>query len=342
MVLYLAGLGLGSLDYITLKLIKEVKKCDILYLDTYTGFISNELMDWLVKIFRARLRLATRKDLEDDLLKIVEEARNKDVAVLVSGDPLIATTHIPMLIEAIKRGVPYRIIHGISIYSAAASIAGLQAYKFGRTATLAKKGDPKETYRVIRENLERGLHTLVLLDTAEGGLTIHNALRRLLEVEDSFSQGVVREDTLVIGLAMIGFEGQTVRVGLVEELIREEFPPPPHTLVFPGELHFMEVEALTKMYKIKEEAVRKHKPPRCEKERAWRYIVKTGEVIEALRAREANREAQKMLEIAMSYLEDAQRFWSSGEIFNALALTAYSWYALGYSRCGPHPGSWKF
>lgn len=324
MVLYLAGLGLGSLDYVTLKIARELEDCDTVYLDTYTGFVSNELMNWLERKFQNRLKLATRSDLEDNLSRLVEEARDRDIAVLVPGDPLIATTHISMLIEGAKRNIPYRVIHGVSIYSAAASVTGLQAYKFGRTTTLAKTGDPRETYRVIRENLERGLHTLVLLDTADGGLTISNALGRLLETEDSLNQGIVKKDTLVIGLAMIGLREQKIRAGLVEELISEEFPPPPHALIFPGELHFMEVEALTKLYKAKEENIRKHKPPKHEKERTWKYIVKTREVFQTLKIVEPDQKIQKILDMASSYLEDAQNFWSSGEIFNALASIAYA------------------
>lgn len=324
MVLYLVGLGLGSLDYMSLKAAEEIKNCYTVYLDTYTGFISKDLMNWLTKEFYGRLRLATRRDLEDNLGRILEEARETGIAILVPGDPLIATTHISLLVEAAKRKIPYKIIHGISIYSAAVSITGLQAYKFGRATTLARLGDPRETYRIIKENLERGLHTLVLLDTADGGLTIPEALRRLLEAEDSLRQGIVREDTLAIGLARIGLQEELVRVAIVRELIIESYPPPPHALIFPGELHFMEVEALTRLYNIDEEIVKRHKPLGYGKERVWRYIMKTRGVANSLKVREPSREIQKILEIASSYIEDAERFWSSGELFNALASIAYA------------------
>lgn len=324
MVLYLIGLGLGSLDYVSLKTIREAMNCHVAYLDTYTGFISRDLMDLLKNKLDKRLKIACRRDLEDNLEKIVEESREMDVAVLVPGDPLIATTHISLLIEASRRKIPYKIVHGISIYSTAVSVTGLQVYKFGKTITLPRIGDPVETYKTIKENQERGLHTLVLLDTADEGLTIPNALRKLLEAEDLLNQGILKEDTLTIGLARIGLEDQSIKVGTVKELISEKYPPPPHALIFPGELHFMEVEALTKLYGIDEEIVKRHKPARYEKERTWKYIVKTREVIKNLRIMEPSRNLEEILEIVSSYLEDAERFWSSGELFNALGSIAYA------------------
>ncbi|MEM1583248.1 MAG: diphthine synthase [Nitrososphaerota archaeon] len=324
MALYLIGLGLGSLDYTSLKAIREIMKCHIAYLDTYTGLISEELVDWLRKKLDGRLKLACRRDLEDNLEKIVEEARNIDVAILVPGDPLIATTHMSLLVEASRRRTPYKIVHGISIYSAAVSITGLHVYKFGKTTTLPLIGDPAETYMIIKENQERGLHTMILLDTADGGLTIPNALRRLLEAEDRLNQGILGEDTLAIGLSRVGLEDQYIKVGMVKELISVNYPPPPHALIFPGELHFMEVEALSKMYNISEEVVRRHKPARYEKERIRRYIVKTREVMENLKMMKPCKKVDKILEIASSYLEDAERFWSSGELFNALGAITYA------------------
>lgn len=324
MVLYLIGLGLGSPDYLSLKAIKEIMSCQIAYLDTYTSFISRELTEYLEEKLGERLKLAYRRDLEERLEKIIEEAREMDVAILIPGDPLIATTHMSLLIEASKRNIPYKIVHGISIYSAAVSVTGLQVYKFGKITTLPKNGDPAETYRIIRDNQEKGLHTLVLLDTADGGLTIPDALRRLLETENLRGQGIVREDSLVIGLARIGLRDQLIRVGMVKELISESYSPPPHALIFPGELHFMEIEALIRLHHVSEEIARRHKPARYEMDRIWKYIVKTREVLKNLEVKEPSKNVEEILKIASSYVEDAEKFWSSVELFNALAATAYA------------------
>ncbi|MCS7125645.1 MAG: diphthine synthase [Aigarchaeota archaeon] len=324
MTLYLLGLGLGSLEYLTLGVVKEIENCDEVYLDSYTGFISKELREWLEKKIGGKLVMASRRDLEDNLLEIINKAKDRNVGVLVQGDPLIATTHISLVIEAVKRGVSYKIIHGVSAYSAAPSIAGLQVYRFGKTTTLATEGDSKETYRVIQENLERGLHTLVLLDTFGGGLTIDRALKKLLDVEESLGRGIVREDTLVVALAGIGTDREFIKAGVVKELIELDYPPPPHMMIIVGELHFMEAEALIRLHNIREELVKKHKPPRYEKDRTFKYIVKTRSVLESLEIKDSDKNVERVIELANSYLEDATIYWSSGELYNALASIAYA------------------
>ena len=56
-------------------------------------------------------------------------------------------------------GIPTRLIHGVSIFTACASALGLQPYKFGRTITLPfqEKGfSPSSPYENILENNKRG------------------------------------------------------------------------------------------------------------------------------------------------------------------------------------------
>ena len=73
-----------------------------------------------------------------------------------------------MATDAEAQGVPIRVIHNSSIYSAAPARAGLQIYRFGKTATLVNPRpnyQPKSSLGVIRKNLENDMHSLVLLDT---------------------------------------------------------------------------------------------------------------------------------------------------------------------------------
>ncbi len=50
--------------------------------------------------------------------------------------------------------------------------------------------------------------------------------------------------TLVIGVARAGSPATNSEGGLLEDVIEFDFGAPPHTLIFPGKLHFMEAEAL--------------------------------------------------------------------------------------------------
>jgi len=57
-------------------------------------------------------------------------------------------------------------------------------------------------------------------------------------------KGVITQETLVVGFARAGSKKPRVKAGYVREIVNCEFGAPPHTLVFPGKLHFMEAEAL--------------------------------------------------------------------------------------------------
>jgi hypothetical protein len=80
-----------------------------------------------------------KKDLEEEQETFLEKARKNDIALFVPGDPLIATTHIDLVFEAKRRKIPVKIIHNASIFSAIGE-AGLQIYKFGKTATVPMNG----------------------------------------------------------------------------------------------------------------------------------------------------------------------------------------------------------
>ncbi|MEM0079378.1 MAG: diphthine synthase [Nitrososphaerota archaeon] len=324
MALYILGLGLGSLDYVTLGVLNRLKMCSEVYLDSYTSFISRELLEWLEKELGEKLKIAVRKNLEDNIDEILEKAVHRNVAILVPGDPFIATTHISIIVKAREKKVDYEILHGVSAYSAAPSITGLHIYKFGRTITLPREGDPKEVYRAIQDNMEKGLHTLILLDTADGGLTIPEALIKLLSVEESLGRKILNEDSLAIALVSLGMSNQLIKVGTIKELLSVEYPPPPHMLIFPGELHFTEIEILIKIHGAREDIVRKYRPPRYEKDRTLNYITKTRRVLKELKINEDSKHVKDVLEIAESYVEDSYSYWSSGEIYNALATIAYA------------------
>jgi diphthine synthase len=166
----------------------------------------------------------------------------------VPGDPFIATTHIALRLEARKRGIRTRIVHGSSVISAIIGLSGLQNYKFGKTVTIPFPENSSETpYKVIGQNKSLGLHTLCLLDIkADEGrfLRINEALRLLLEIEARTNLGFVREDSLVVGVARAGSEEPFLKADCVKQILGYDFGEPPQSLIFPGDLHFTEVEAL--------------------------------------------------------------------------------------------------
>src|SRR3989338_1625811 len=246
MPLYFIGLGLNNEKDITINGLEAIKKCDVVYLDNYTSIL-NCTKEQLEKFYNKKIILAGRNLVEADNNEIIENAKAKNVAFLVAGDPLIATTHIDLLLRARKEGIKCSIIHNSSIVSAV-GITGLQAYKFGKTTSIPLENENVEApYDVLRDNLSLGLHTLFLLDLnldEEKFLKINDAIRYLLKAELKRNEKVFSEKTLCVGCARIGSENKVVKAGTAKDLLKHNFGKQVHCLIVPGKLHFMEEEAL--------------------------------------------------------------------------------------------------
>jgi len=249
--LVFVGLGLHDEKDISLRGLEELRKADAIFAEFYTSLMPGSSVQKLERLAGKRIMVVSRKILEEEDGKpILEEAKKGKVVFLVPGDPLIATTHVNLRIRAEKQGIKTRVIHGSSIVSAVMGLSGLQNYKYGRSVTIPfpEEGFAYETpYRVIIENQTMGLHTLCYLDIKaeeQRYMTIKEGLQSLLDVEKQKRSHVVTLSTLVLGVARAGSENPTVKAGYVGNIMNHDFGPPPHILVFPAELHFMEAEAL--------------------------------------------------------------------------------------------------
>jgi diphthine synthase len=247
--LVFVGLGLNDDLGITLKGIEETKSADSVFMETYTS----RMPDFNIARFEAlcgkKVQMVTRQNLEEENGRIILQAAKAGKAVfLVPGDPFIATTHVTLRIDAEKQGIKTRIVHGISIMSAIVSLSGLHNYKFGKTVTIPFPDNFSETpYNVISQNKKLGLHTLCLLDlrAAENKyLTINEAVKLLLEVEAKKKSGIITSETVAVGIARAGSDNPLLKADFVESLVGFDFGEPPFSLIIPGDLHFMEVDAL--------------------------------------------------------------------------------------------------
>ena len=240
MTLSLISIGLADERDMSQRAVDEARGCDVLYAELYTMKLATTLAA-LSELVKKPVTLLPRGDLEERSGTIIEEARSKRVGVLVGGDCLSATTHISLVLDAAKRGVKTNVVHGSSIFTAVAE-TGLSIYKFGRTVTmpLPEKGPADTVLRGVEENLQTGLHTLVLLDldTEKGVyMTIPEAVGRLIEAGLS-------PDTLVVGVARLGQKDALVKAGKASYIMNQQFGDAPHSLVVPGSLHFLEEDAL--------------------------------------------------------------------------------------------------
>ena len=246
MTLCFIGLGLNNEKDITINGLEAVKKCDVAYLEDYTSIL-NCTKESLEKFYGKKIISARRSLVEADSNEIIENARAKNVAFLVAGDPLAATTHIDLFLRAKKEGIKCSIIHNASIISAVGA-TGLQVYKFGKTTSIPLQNEDVETpYDVLKDNSSLGLHTLFLLDLnpeEEKFLTINDAIRYLLKAELKKNEKIFSEKTLCVGCARLGSENQVIKAGSAKDLLKYNFGKPVHCLIVPGKLHFMEEEAL--------------------------------------------------------------------------------------------------
>jgi len=243
------GLGLFDEKDISLKGIEEIKKSDKIFAEFYTAKLIGTDIKKIEKITGKTIKVLSREETEKGDT-ILNTAMKTDVVFLTAGDPMTATTHVDLRIRATKMGINTKVTHGASIISAVPGLLGLQNYKFGRTTTLAyPEGDyfPTSPYDVIQENKKIGLHTLVLLDIqAEKNrfMTANEGLKLFLDMEKKIGKKLLDEDSVVCVVARAGSDNPVVAAGTIKDLINMDFGHPLHTLVVPGRLHFMEIEAL--------------------------------------------------------------------------------------------------
>lgn len=243
------GLGLYDDADIALKGLQELHQCDVIFAEFYTTTLGRFDRKYLETTLGKKIDILSREDTEKGD-KIITAAMEKHVGFLTGGDPMIATTHVDLRLRATKQGIPTKIIHSSSIVTAVPGLLGLQNYKFGRTTTLAfpeKDYFPTSPYTVIYDNKKMGLHTLVLLDIqTEKNLfmTANEGLELLLKMEKKHQKHLFTNDTLACVVARAGAPQPMIAANTIQMLRKKDFGPPLHTIVIPGNLHFMEIEAL--------------------------------------------------------------------------------------------------
>lgn len=275
MTLYMIGIGLWDEKDITVKGLEAVKKCDKVFLESYTSKLGVSI-DKLEKFYGKKIILANRELVEKNASQILELAKTSKVSLLVIGDVFGATTHTDLYLRAKEKNIDVKIINNASILNAV-GIVGLELYKYGKTTSIPfHNANVEAPYDALKMNKKNKLHTLVLLDIdAENNkfMTIKEAIEYLLRVEAKRQQKsaksdftgstnldllkskisggssgtkekVFTKDTKCIGVARLGSEKPKIIYSTAEELLKADFGEPLHSLIVPGELHFVEEEAL--------------------------------------------------------------------------------------------------
>jgi diphthine synthase len=232
----LIGLGL-DLGAVGIEAIGIIKKADRVYVESYTVDLPYSL-EHLAKVLGKDIFPLTRMMTENE--KFVEDAKEKEIVLLVYGSPLMATTHISLLLKCKKENIKYKIFQNASIFDGVAE-TGLQAYKFGKTTSMPKwekNYRPESFIDVIKDNKKIKAHTLLLIDI---GLHYSDALKQLEEA----SSNKIKIEKMVV-CSNIGTKHSKMYYRDFEELYGLEVSAP-FCFIIPGDLHFLEEDALKEL-----------------------------------------------------------------------------------------------
>jgi diphthine synthase len=241
-MLYLIGLGIWDEKDISLKGVEACKKCKEVYAELYTARWGGSLKS-LEKIIGKKIQLLERTSLEDDSSQLIKKAKSADTAVLFPGDPLSATTHISLISEARESGIPVKVIHASSIFTAVAE-SGLSLYNFGKTVSIPAPQlnyKPSSFVDPILQNMHSGLHTLLLLDIS---MPVSQAIGILLELETPGRKIISGQK--IVACSGLGSEKQRILYMDAKDLLKENLEPPA-ALIIPGKMHFTEKEFLERL-----------------------------------------------------------------------------------------------
>ncbi|MCR4327417.1 MAG: diphthine synthase [Nanoarchaeota archaeon] len=234
-MLYIIGLGLSERG-ISNEGLDAVSKCKKVYLENYTvDFPYTEHQ--LEEVIGKKIKIASREKVED--LSLVDEAEKLNVALLVYGSPLSATTHITLINECRASGTKCRTIYSSSIFDAVAE-TGLQLYKFGKISSMPKwqkSFEPDSFMDIVKENQSINAHSLILADI---GLEFKEALKQL---KTSAKNKEIKLEKLIVCQAL-GTRNKKILYRSLNEL--EEFSGviKPYCIIIPSKLHFLEKETL--------------------------------------------------------------------------------------------------
>jgi diphthine synthase len=240
-MLSFVGLGLYDEKSITVRGVEVIRGADFVFLENYTSKLGGAGIEKLEKYYEKDIEILQREDVEVNPGKVLEAAKEREVVILVAGDSMSATTHVDLRLRANALGIETKIIHGTSSITAACGLTGLQNYRFGKSTTIPFEPEgklPDSIYQTIRENRDRGLHTLVYLDIKveqDRYMKGNEAAEKLMEIG---------EDCMGIVIARAGSQKPHVVTGRLKELMKMDFGEPLHLMIIPGDLHHMEMEAL--------------------------------------------------------------------------------------------------
>jgi diphthine synthase len=239
----LVGLGIWDEKDISVRGVEACRKADEIYAELYTAAWGGSLEE-LGRMIGKKVVPLDRAKVEEESEKLIKKAKDRNVVLLIPGDPLVATTHVHLVSEAREKGVACEVVHSSSILTVIGR-TGLQLYKFGRVVSIPtpqKNYSPESFFDGIKKNQESGLHTLLLLDW---NMDTEKAMQVLAEIEKKRKVKVLKGRKVVL-CSRLGSKDERIVYGKFEKLAKTKLPPPA-VMIVPGKLHFTEKEFLERL-----------------------------------------------------------------------------------------------
>jgi len=245
-MLCLVGIGLTP-KHLTLEAIDTLKECKRVYIESYTSSYAEGTVSELELRLNKKISALKRKEVEEGIRELLIEAKKENIALVVFGNPLTATTHVQIILDAKKAGVKTKVVAGISVTNYLAK-TGLDEYRFGRTCTVVAPKEnfsPESFYGVIEKNLNAGLHTLCLLEITEEGklMSIREAIEVLEGIQKKKKNKAI-DRALLVALSAAGSSKEEIVAGKAEKLKKHKFNGMPQSLIVCGKLNEKEREAI--------------------------------------------------------------------------------------------------
>ncbi len=333
------GIGIYGNSGLSQRAIAILAKCDLIYVERFTSLISNDDIQELRSLFSSssnKQMVTVKRWFVEDGREILEEAKDRNVALLSYGDPMIATTFMELRLRAMDRNVKVEVVYGASGVTSLISECGLQIYKIGRIVTMMEESHSAiSVYNSLSANLQLNCHTLILTeyrydeDHPAFFLDPKQVILRLLEVEKDIRCNIITVDSFLIVASRVGTNEQKILSGKVSSLLRIEYGQGPHSLLFPAKLHFIEEDGITNLTEnldlpsdntasVDNTATRMIK----------KYVPMIRDEIKRMRSQEAFREYNKeiieMIDNAEYYVDDAINFMDQGKSELAILSIGYA------------------
>ncbi|TVP40625.1 diphthine synthase [Candidatus Nitrosocosmicus arcticus] len=353
-MLYIIGIGINEFESLSLGSMEILKNSDIVYVERFTGFISDEFVKNLSYILRNTSGSRSTNDIEIKFIKrwfiedgreILKNARNSNVCILVYGDPLVATTYNELLVRARKQSIEFKVVHSSSGILSLMGESGLQPYKFGKMVTMMD--DPMSSitvYNTIYENMCLGLHTLILTEyNNDDGknnfqsssnpffLSPSRVIDLLLEREKEIKLLNLSVETYGLVATKIGHKESTFSSGKIKSLLKLEYDGGPNSIIIPGKLHFTEVDSIKYLTSMFDDPTdNTERISRLAHRMLNKYIPNTKAAVDNMyqliktELSGLSKDYTPVIENAENYLLDAQIFYNQGKLELAILSVGYA------------------